>query len=81
MDEKNGAIYSEKIDHTLIPPIKRIEINIIAALLQEDKKPVEIDCQADFEKLEKSLKGKTTHDEVKEVIKSENFDWIHCEKL
>lgn len=81
MDEKTGAIYSEKIDHTLMPPIKRIEISIIAALSQEDKKPIEIDCQEDFDKLKQSLKEKETHDEVKEVIKNENFDWIHCEKL
>ena len=36
MDEKNGEIYNEKIDHTLMPPIKRQEIDIEAALSQEE---------------------------------------------
>lgn len=82
MDEKTGEIYNEKIDHTLIPPIKRQEIDIEAALSKEDKMTVKHELQDDTDKLKKELEGKSKHEDVKKVLERDDLKcWIHCEKL
>lgn len=37
MNEKEGDLWNDKIDKTLTPPIKRQDIDIVAALASEKK--------------------------------------------